>query len=70
MRPRGAGNLEIRTILYYAGHILAAYQRQSIIDVFRVNGPMIERLAMNQFFENSPYEVQQIDFIVMPRLDW
>ena len=25
IRPRGAQNLEIRTILYYAGHILAAY---------------------------------------------
>ena len=26
VRPLGASNLEIRTIVYYAGHILAAYQ--------------------------------------------
>ena len=53
----GASNLEIRTILYYAGHILAAYQKQSIIDVFRVNGPLIERLEMNTFFEHSDHKV-------------
>lgn len=70
MRPLGASNLEIRTILYYAGHILAAYQKQSFIDVFRVNGPLIERLEMNTFFELSGLKVQQIDFMAMPRLDW
>lgn len=47
VRPLGAFNLEVNTIMYYAGHILAAYIGQSIIDVFRVNGPLIERLDMN-----------------------
>lgn len=70
MRPRGTSNLEIRTILYYAGHILAAYQKHSVIDVFRVNGPLIERLDMSQFFEPGCLRAQQIDFIAMPRLDW
>lgn len=69
-RPLGASNYEIRTVLYYAGHILAAYQNQSFIDVFRVNGPLIERLEMNTFFDISALKVQQIDFIAMPRLDW
>ena len=70
MRPVGASNFEIRTVLYYAGHILAAYQKQSFIDVFRVNGPLMERLEMNTFFETSQLQVTRIDFIAMPRLDW
>lgn len=70
VRPRGASNLEIRTILYYAGHILASYQKQSVIDIFRVNGPLIERLVMNSFFSCCGFKVHQIDFIAMPRLDW
>ena len=60
-RPRGTSNLEIRTILYYAGHILAVYQKRSVIDVFRVNGPLIERLDLSQFFEPSGLRAQQID---------
>jgi len=35
-----------------------------------VNGPLIERLEMNQFFELSLLKVFQIDLIAMPRLDW
>jgi len=66
----GAFNMEIHTILYYAGHILAAYIGHSVIDVFRVNGPLIERLDMNQHFEIAGLKVDQIDLITMPRLDW
>jgi len=70
MRPLGAFNQEIHTILYYAGHILATYVCHSIIDVFRVNGPLLERLDMNQHFEMANLKADQIDLICMPRLDW
>lgn len=50
VRPLGAFNMEIHTILYYAGHILTSYIGHSVIDVFRVNGPLIERLDMDQHF--------------------
>lgn len=69
-RPVGAFNMEIHTILYYAGHILASYIGHSVIDVFRVNGPLIERLYMNQHFDVAGLKVDQIDLITMPRLDW
>ena len=49
---------------------MAAYQAQSVIDVFRVNGPLLERLEMNLFFDPHGLKVHQIDFIAMPRLDW
>ena len=42
--------MEIKTILYYAGHILAVYNDQSVIDVFRVNGPLVERFELSEFF--------------------
>lgn len=51
VRPTGAFNLEIHSVLYYAGHILALYIGQSVIDVFRVNGPLVERLEINEQFE-------------------
>ena len=47
VRPIGASNMEILTIMYYAGHILSSYVGHSVIDIFRVNGPLIERLDMN-----------------------
>lgn len=31
---------QLKTILYYAGHILAAYQSTACVSVFRVNGPL------------------------------
>ena len=64
------GTLQIKTVLYYAGHILAAYEGTSFVDVFRVNGPLVERLELEDFFSGSKLHVTQINFIVMPRLDW
>ena len=63
-------NKEIQQVLYYAGHILASYSESPNIDVFKVNGPLLERLELNRFFEKSNMQVESVNFIVMPRLDW
>ena len=36
----------VKTVLYYAGHIMAAYSEGSIVDVFKVNGPLIQSLNL------------------------
>ena len=36
----------VKTVLYYAGHILAAYNEGSIVDVFKVNGPLVQSLNL------------------------
>ena len=66
----GAQNLSVKTVFYYSGHILAAYKGQSVIDVFRVNGPLVDRYEMETFFEANELQVTQIETITMPRLDW
>ena len=38
------------TILYYAGHILAAYTSQVFFDIYQVNGPLEKRVDLSQFF--------------------
>ena len=70
LSQEGSGALQIKTVLYYAGHILAAYEGASFVDVFRVNGPLVERLELEDFFSSSKLSVSQINYIVMPRLDW
>ena len=35
-----------------------------------MNGPLVERLELEDFFSSSKLHVAQINFIVMPRLDW
>ena len=62
--------LRVKSVMYYAGHILAIYQSHVFIDIFRVNGPHIERLEINSFFTETAMKAQSIDFIMMPRLDW
>ena len=60
----------METILYYAGHIVAVYCGKSIVDVFKVNGPLNERFDLNAFFEPYDLILTQINFISVPRLDW
>ena len=43
--------MEIKKIMYYAGHILAIYMKNSEIDVFRVNGPLVDRYEMKAYFK-------------------
>ena len=62
--------MTVKTVMYYAGHILAIYENQVFIDIFRVNGPHIERLDINSFFNETALKAKRIDFITMPRLDW
>lgn len=32
----------VKTILYYSGHIITAYVDGGIIDIFKVNGPLLQ----------------------------
>ena len=45
--------MNVKTVMYYAGHILAIYESHVFIDIFRVNGPHIERLDINSFFNET-----------------
>jgi len=40
------------------------------IDLFKVNGPLIERIELDKFFLPIKLRLAQIDFITVPRLDW
>jgi len=62
--------LRIKTLVYYAGHILATYDFCSMVNVFQVNGPLIERIELDRFFTQSNLKCQQVGYVLMPRLDW
>jgi hypothetical protein len=40
------------------------------IDLFKVNGPLVDRIELDRFFKPSKMRIAQIDFITVPRLDW
>lgn len=61
---------EIHNLFYYAGHIIVSYKMHPDIDLFKVNGPLIERIELDKFFRPSKVRLAQIDFINVPRLDW
>ena len=42
----------------------------SEIDLFKVNGPLTDRLELERFFKPSKMRIAQVDFITVPRLDW
>jgi len=43
----------IRTVLYYAGHIVTVYFNSNVIDIFKVNGPLVERLTIEKFITRA-----------------
>ena len=57
-------------MFYYAGHILVSYQLHTDVDLFKVNGPLLDRIELDKFFRSSKMRAMQIDFITVPRLDW
>lgn len=61
---------QVKTIMYYAGHILTINKKQPIVDVFRVNGPLVETYQLGEFFSQHGLELGEIDFMAVPRLDW
>ena len=54
-------------MLYYAGHILAAYHTRPEIDIYRVNGPMVEQIELQRHLSQT---ILGVDSIGLPRLDW
>lgn len=69
-KPLKNNNLKIKTVLYYAGHIFTVYESSASVDIFQVNGPLVEKLNLDKYFTPSNLQVKQINFINMPRLDW
>lgn len=69
---------KLSTILYYAGHILAAYASKAFFDIFMVNSTLEKRVDISQFFfRDHPAKLEGklrvapvIEFIEVPRLDW
>lgn len=58
----------MKTILYYSGHIIAAYEQGSIIDIYKVNGPLMQTMDLQSTLPN--HQIATIDHIMIPRLDW
>jgi hypothetical protein len=60
----------IHSIFYYAGHIIVSYKLHPDLDLFKVNGPLIDRIELDKLFKRSKLRLAQVDFITVPRLDW
>ena len=44
---------KIHTVFYYAGHIIVSYVMHPDLDLYRVNGPLIDRLELDKLFRPS-----------------
>lgn len=59
---------QVKTVLYYSGHIIAAYLAQSTVAIFKVGGPLQETIELQDLLQGYP--IQGVDHIMVPRLDW
>lgn len=39
-------NKQVKTVLYYSGHIFTVYFAGSLIDVYKVNGPLLQTIDL------------------------
>ena len=60
--------LDLKFVLYYSGHILAAHKRSSQVEVYKVNGPLSQTLDLQQVVSN--FNLTEVDYIMIPKLDW
>ena len=61
--------LELKRVLYYAGHIIAAYENSPKVDVYKVNGPLVNTLQL-QDCVSEEHLLTQVTHMMIPRLDW
>jgi len=55
-------------VLYYSGHILAAYANTAVIEVYKVNGPLAQSLNLQEVCPD--FKLLSITNIMIPKLDW
>ena len=56
-------------MLYYAGHIIAAYENSPKVDVYKVNGPLVNTLTLQDCVPEE-HLLTQVTHMMIPRLDW
>lgn len=61
--------MEPKKVIYYAGHIIAIYEQSARVDIFQVSGPLAQTIWLQEQVAEE-YQLTQIDYIVIPRLDW
>ena len=58
----------LKNILYYSSHIIAVYQLGSLVDIYKVNGPIMQTIDLQQILPK--HKIVQIEQALVPRLDW
>jgi len=48
---------KIHQLFYYAGHIIVSYKMHPDIDLFKVNGPLVDRIELDRFFKPSKMRI-------------
>jgi hypothetical protein len=48
---------KIHQLFYYAGHIIVSYKMYPDIDLFKVNGPLVDRIELDRFFKPSKMRI-------------
>lgn len=62
--------LILKQVLYYAGHIIACYSDSSVVELYKINGPLVKSIDLQDIMPRNEQRIIGIDFILVPRLDW
>ena len=60
----------VSTSIYYAGHLIVAYYNALNVDIFKINGPLVDRINLESLLQKEGIFIKVVNFLKLPRLDW
>lgn len=60
----------VSTSIYYAGHLMVAYYNALNVDIFKINGPLVDRIDLENLLHKEGVTIKSVNFLKLPRLDW
>ena len=60
----------VSTSIYYAGHLIVSYFNAMNVDIFKINGPLVDRIDLESMLEREGITIKSVNFLKLPRLDW